>query len=93
LSAKKKVKKKVEKIEKIEVTFAHELVPKHVLLGEAEAKEILEKYRIKPYQLPYIKLSDPQARALKAKPGDIIKVTRTSLTAGEAIAYRYVIEQ
>jgi DNA-directed RNA polymerase subunit H len=93
LSGKKKAEKKVEKTEKVEVAFAHELVPKHVLLDEAEAKQILEKYRIRPYQLPYIKLSDPQARALKAKPGDIVKIIRTSSTAGEAIAYRYVIEQ
>ena len=93
MSAKKKVEKKAEKTEKVDVAFAHELVPKHVLLGEAEAQQILEKYRIRPYQLPHIKLSDPQARALKAKPGDIVKITRTSSTAGEAIAYRYVIEQ
>ena len=93
MSGKKKAAKKVEKAEKVEVAFAHELVPKHVLLDEAEAKQVLEKYRIRPYQLPYIKLSDPQARALKAKPGDIVKIIRTSSTAGEAIAYRYVIEQ
>jgi len=85
-------KKKVEKTEKIEV-ITHDLVPKHVLLDEEEAKRILAKYRIKPYQLPYIKLSDPQAKALKAKAGDIIKIIRASSTAGEAIAYRYVIEQ
>ncbi|MEM2920858.1 MAG: DNA-directed RNA polymerase subunit H [Candidatus Bathyarchaeia archaeon] len=52
-----------------------------------------KKYRIQPYQLPFIKISDPQARALKAKAGDIIKIIRTSPTAGEAVAYRYVIEQ
>ena len=85
-------KKKVEKAEKTEV-ITHDLVPKHVLLDEEDAKLILEKYRIRPYQLPYIKISDPQARALKAKAGDIIKIIRASSTAGEAIAYRYVIEQ
>jgi DNA-directed RNA polymerase subunit H len=85
-------KKKAEKAEKFDV-LSHELVPKHILLNEDEAKQVLDRYRIKPYQLPYIKLSDPAARALKAKPGDIIKIIRRSPTAGEAIAYRYVIEQ
>jgi len=85
-------KKKAEKTDRNEVT-RHELVPKHILLEEEEAKEVLKRYRIQPYQLPYIKISDPQARALKAKAGDIIKIIRTSPTAGQAVAYRYVIEQ
>jgi len=85
-------KKKPEKVEKIDI-FSHEIVPTHVLLSEEETQQVLQRYRIKPYQLPYIKASDPAARATKAKPGDIIKVRRRSPTAGEEIAYRYVIEQ
>lgn len=72
--------------------FEHDLVPQHVLLSQEEAKLVLEKYRIKPHQLPFIKASDPAAKTIKATPGDIIKVIRKSQTAGEAIAYRYVIE-
>ncbi len=72
--------------------FDHQLVPLHVLLSEEEAKEILERYRLKPYQLPFIKASDPAARAIKAKPGDLVKIIRKSQTAGEAVAYRHVIE-
>lgn len=72
--------------------FDHLLVPNHVLLSQEEAEMVLKKYRIKPYQLPHIKDSDPAARAIKAKPGDIIKILRKSPTAGEAIAYRYVIK-
>ena len=85
-------KKKVEKVDKIDV-LSHVLVPKHIVLDSNEAKEVLEKYRIKPYQLPYIRMSDPVARALDAQPGDIIKIIRESATAGEATSYRYVIEQ
>ena len=70
----------------------HVLVPEHILLSEEEAKSVLEKYRIKPSQLPFIKSSDPAARAIKAKPGDMIKVMRDSPTAGKSVAYRYVIE-
>lgn len=84
-------KKKPEKPETIDVS-SHVLVPKHVLLTKEEAQEVLEKYRIKPYQLPYIKRSDPAVRDIKAQTGDIIKIIRRSPTAGEATAYRYVIE-
>lgn len=70
----------------------HELVPKHILLDKKEAEAVLEKYKIAPYQLPFIKSSDPAAKAIGAKPGDIVKVVRKSHTAAEAIAYRYVVE-
>jgi len=73
--------------------FNHFLVPKHILLNEEEAKEVLKKYRIKPYQLPQIKVSDPAAKAIEAKKGSIIKIIRKSPTAGEAIAYRYVVDK
>ena len=72
--------------------FDHRLVPEHILLSEGEVKNLLNKYRIKPYQLPKIKSSDPVVRTIKAKPGDVIKIIRESPTAGEAVAYRYVIE-
>ncbi|MEM1587971.1 MAG: DNA-directed RNA polymerase subunit H [Candidatus Bathyarchaeia archaeon] len=77
---------------KVFSVFDHELVPKHIILSKEEAEEVLKKYHIKPYQLPYIKKSDPAAKEIGAKPGDIIKIIRKSPTAGEAIAYRYVVE-
>ncbi len=73
--------------------FQHELVPKHMLLNPQEAKHVLEHYHIKPFQLPYINASDPAARAVGAKPGDIIRVIRKSSTAGESDFYRYVVEE
>ncbi len=85
-------KKKIEKMEIAIDISSHVLVPKHTLLTKEEAQEILGKYRIKPYQLPYIKRSDPAIRDAKAQVGDVIKVVRRSSTAGEAIVYRYVIE-
>ena len=84
-------KKKAEKPETIDVS-SHVLVPKHILLTKEEAEQVLERYRIKPHQLPHIKRSDPAIRDIKAQAGDIIKIIRRSATAGEAIAYRYVIE-
>ncbi len=83
-------KRASEKAPPIDI-FAHELVPKHEILSEEEAKEVLKRFRVKPYQLPHIKASDPAVKALGGKPGDIIKITRKSPTAGYALYYRYVV--
>jgi len=53
---------------------------------------VLERYHVKPYQLPWIKASDPVAIILGAEPGDIIRIRGRSETAGEYISYRYVVE-
>jgi len=78
--------------ERVINVFAHELVPKHEILNKREAEEILQKHHLRPYQLPYIKLSDPAVAALGARPGDIIRIERRSSTAGLCYSYRYVIE-
>lgn len=70
----------------------HVLVPKHEVLSPEEARQVLERFKVTPHQLPLIKASDPAARAIGAKPGDILRITRDSPTAGKAIVYRYVIE-
>ncbi|MGC8969855.1 MAG: DNA-directed RNA polymerase subunit H [Conexivisphaera sp.] len=70
----------------------HVLVPKHEIAGEEERKLILEKYGIRPEQLPYILASDPAVKEIGAQPGDIVKITRRSRTAGTAVYYRYVVE-
>lgn len=70
----------------------HELVPDHILLTEEETREVLKKYGITSGQLPKIKASDVVAKQIGAKPGDVIKIIRKSLTAGKAVAYRLVID-
>ncbi|MCD6479747.1 DNA-directed RNA polymerase subunit H [Candidatus Bathyarchaeota archaeon] len=72
--------------------FQHELVPIHEILSEEEKREVLERYHVKPYQLPWMKASDPVAIILGAEPGDIIRIRSRSETAGEYISYRYVVE-
>jgi DNA-directed RNA polymerase subunit H len=52
----------------------------------------LEKYRIKPEQLPKILDSDPAVVSIGAVPGQIVKIIRKSQTAKYAIAYRLVIK-
>jgi DNA-directed RNA polymerase subunit H len=69
----------------------HEYVPKHELLSKEEAIRVLKELGVRPEQLPWIRASDPVARLLGAKPGDIIRVIRKSPTAGASIAYRFVV--
>jgi len=71
----------------------HKLVPKHIILKDEEKKELLEKLKILPEQLPKIITTDPVAKALGAKEGDIIKIIRNSPTAGVAIYYRLVVKK
>jgi len=89
-------KKKIELLPKTFPAFdlfEHALVPKHEILEEEEKQKLLTQYRVQPYQLPQISSSDPAAKAIGAKPGDILRIIRDkSPTAGEHIAYRYVIE-
>jgi DNA-directed RNA polymerase subunit H len=68
------------------------LVPKHELLTKDEASKVLETYNSSPSQLPYIQITDPIAKETGAKPGDFIKITRRSETAGSSTYYRYVVE-
>ena len=95
-AAKKKAKAKgIELIPRIFPAFnifKHILVPKHEILAPEEKEELLAKYRVRPYQLPQIKASDPAVRAIGARPGDIVRISRESQTAGKYTAYRYVVE-
>ncbi len=70
----------------------HELVPDHILMTEEETQELLKKYGITRGQLPKIKSSDVVVKQVGAKPGDVLKIIRKSLTAGKAISYRLVID-
>lgn len=70
----------------------HELVPKHILLSDAEKEELLKKYGITVRQLPRILSTDPAVTKLECKVGDVIKIERKSMTAGESIYYRVVVK-
>jgi DNA-directed RNA polymerase subunit H len=69
----------------------HELVPKHEVLSKEEIEEILDKFNVTKEELPKILSSDSVLENIKAKPGDIIRITRNSPTSGETIYYRIVV--
>lgn len=73
--------------------LTHDLVPKHVVIDEAERKVLLEKFNIIPEQLPKILKNDPAVKQIGAEEGDILKITRKSPTAGTTLYYRLVIKK
>ena len=72
--------------------FEHALVPRHEILTPKEREDLLAKYKVHPYQMPQITSTDPAVKAIGAKPGDVLRIIRKSSTAGEHLAYRYVVE-
>ena len=70
----------------------HILVPKHEIMVKKDAEEVLKTYNCRTTDLPLIFVNDPAIVGLGVKPGDMIKITRKSATAGESFYYRYVVE-
>ena len=81
-----------------DVLWLNKLVPKHILLEEADIKKKLDPLQVNKFKLPKILLKDPAIGALKemgseAKPGDVIEIHRFSDNAGVNMAYRLVVEE
>jgi DNA-directed RNA polymerase subunit H len=84
-------KRKSKPSEKLDVSN-HILVPEHVKCSETEKKALLKKYNVTISDLPKISINDAAIVDMNLEPGDVVKVTRESATAGETIFYRVVIE-
>jgi DNA-directed RNA polymerase subunit H len=85
-------KKKVEEEVPPFKISTHFLIPKHELLTREEADQVVARFNATPGQFPYILSNDPVAKEIGAKPGNFVRVTRKSETAGTAVYYRYVVE-
>jgi DNA-directed RNA polymerase subunit H len=68
----------------------HELVPTHVILSESGIEKVFKDLDFKQEQLPKIKSDDPVVKAIDAKRGDVLEITRNSPTAGTFVTYRLV---
>ena len=69
----------------------HQLVPKHEILSAKEKQEILESLGVTERKIPRIKSDDPAAKAIEAKKGDMLRISRESPTAGTSVYYRIVV--
>ncbi len=69
----------------------HKMVPNHEILNEEDLNKILSEYQVDKEQLPKIRISDPSAVSVKAKVGEVVRITRDSQTAGKSYFYRLVI--
>lgn len=70
----------------------HNLVPEHIILTPEEADAVLEELDVRIDQIPKILPTDPVVKAIDAKLGDVLKITRKSMTAGVFTSYRVVRE-
>jgi DNA-directed RNA polymerase subunit H len=81
---------------------AHLLVPPHELLSPDESQGVLKQYGLTAERIPRILVNDP---GLKTDPkyraarearedlaGRLVRVRRPSPTAGEAVAYRMIVQ-
>jgi DNA-directed RNA polymerase subunit H (RpoH/RPB5) len=72
----------------------HEIVPKHrVIKDPVEIQRIIDSYGVQSgTQMHLITRDDPMAQYLGAVPGDIVEITRNSVTAGKSIVYRFCVK-
>ncbi len=76
-------------IESVDI-LTHRMVPGHEVISGEEKKRTLEGLNAEKEQLPKILVSDAVVKKINAKPGDIIRITRDSVTAGKSVYYRIV---
>jgi DNA-directed RNA polymerase subunit H len=86
----KKTAKKAEKEKDLDI-FQSNLVSRHELLNAEERSELMKKLNIKLKQLPRMKRDDAGVDKLEAKRGDVVRIVRKSLSAGEYYYYRVVV--
>ena len=71
--------------------LSHFLVPEMKILSEAEKKKLFSEFGIDERKLPRMLQRDAEAAALKAVPGNVVKIVRDDGT-GKYTTYRVVVE-
>ena len=66
----------------------HMLVPTHEIMTEDEIADEFSDVEYDFKNLPKIRSNDPVVKAIDAKPGDILRITRESQTASVFVTYR-----
>ena len=69
----------------------HYLVPEHFLIKKEKVAELMAELGIKKDALPRIEKTDAAIKQLKPEKGDVVKIIRDSITAGQSIYYRRVV--
>jgi len=68
----------------------HNDMPIFILLSNEEEKEIIERYKTTKNKFPKIFTNDPVVKYYGCKPGNVLKIIRSSQSSGEYITYRVV---
>ena len=75
------------------MSVSHSYVPKHEIATDSELEELLAKFQITVDELPLMKSDDVMAKALGAKPGQVVKITRKLKKSGaEDVFLRNIVE-
>ena len=81
----------IELFHKKELMFnvtKHSMVPKHEIIDKQTKLQLCTEHKVSEKQFPRILKTDPVARYLGLKPGQLVKITRPSETAGTFCSYR-----
>ena len=75
----------------------HSIVPKHIRIKQVEYKDWVEDFMESLHinsleNLPKILDTDPVAMFIGLRPGELCKIIRPSISAGQHIVYRYCVQ-
>lgn len=69
----------------------HGLVFKHRIVSLEEKTVLLKEKKVKEEHMPRILITDPVAKYLGARKGDVLEIERESETAGMALYWRFAV--